>query len=62
MDPSGKHVGWAGGLGALVGFVIVRYAPLDAMLPLNRPLFALVCSLLTIWVSISVTRVLEGKR
>lgn len=50
-----------GALSSAVGFLVLGIAPLDDLLPINRVLFATICSLLTAWVLIHIIRILGGR-
>lgn len=42
-------------VGGLVGAIVMNFAPLDDLLPVNRTLFSTVCALIVIWMLASVT-------
>ncbi|GJD95864.1 hypothetical protein [Methylobacterium iners] len=49
-----RRLAWIGVTGGLVGILVMNVAPLDALLPVNRALFAMVCILLAIWVVLAI--------
>lgn len=54
MNSRDQHFGWIGVLAGLVSVAALHVAPLDALLPLNKVLFTVVCGLMAVWVLVSV--------
>ena len=61
MNGRDRHLGWIGLVAGLVGVIVLKVAPLHGLIPLNRVLFALICTLVTIWVLVSVTKRWDGE-
>lgn len=62
MNQRDRRLGWIGLVGGFVGVLVLKVAPLDELLPLNKVLFALICSLSVVWMLVSVTRPKGGKQ
>lgn len=54
MDTHGRRLGWIGAVAGFVGFCVFNFAPVSGLLPLNQALFAVLCTLLVIWLLASV--------
>ena len=61
MNARDRHLGWIGLVAGLIGIIVLNVAPLSGLIPLNRVLFALICSLVTILVLVSVTKRWDGE-
>jgi len=54
MDTHSRRLGWIGAVAGLVGFYVFNFAPVSDLLPLNQALFAVLCTLLVIWLLASL--------
>ena len=60
VKPRDRHLGWIGIIAGFVGVIVLEVAPLEDLLTLNRVLFALICTLMVIWMLVSVTTPEDG--
>ena len=61
MNSRDRHLGWIGLIAGLIGIIVLNVAPLGGLIPLNRVLFALICTLVTILVLVSMNQSSGGK-
>ena len=61
MPHRDRLLSWIGAAGGIICFLILNFAPLDDLLPLNRVLAAFLSSLTAIWLMVELSRRLNNR-
>lgn len=54
MKERDRQLGWIGVVAGIIGIIVLNVAPVEEMLPVNRMLFAWICTLMMGWLLVSL--------